>query len=78
MSIVETIDLREKPSGCKQHPLIKLKNMLEKLGDGEAIKVITDERIIPLTTLRVIAEKKNLEINVLNREGSVVEVVIAK
>jgi len=75
---LETVDLRSKPSGCSQHPLVKLKKLINQLREGGAIRVVTDERVIPVKTIEVIAKKKGLSLEIVSREGNVVEVYLKK
>ncbi|MET1159736.1 MAG: hypothetical protein ABWW65_02135 [Thermoprotei archaeon] len=74
--IIKSLDLRIKPAGCSQHPLIKLRKFVEKLSSGEGIKVVTDESIIPVSTLRVIAKRKGLKLEILRQEDRTVELVL--
>ena len=78
MKIIDKIDLREQPSSCSQHPLVRLKKITDKLKTGEAIEVITDEEVIPLSTLEIIAKKKNLSINILESRDKLHRLLLVK
>lgn len=75
---METIDLREKPRGCREHPLIKLKRITSSMNKGSTIKVIGDNNIIPLKTIEIIAQKNNLKLNIIKRINEVYEVILEK
>lgn len=75
---MDVIDLREQPKGCREHPLIKLKNKVRKLGRGDYVKVITDISVIPLQTIKVIAEKNGLVMEVVREEDGVYELILKK
>jgi len=78
LKVIDRIDLTTQPSGCSQHPLVKLKNLIDKLGVGEAIEVITNADIIPIETLEIIATRKNLDIMLMERDGSTYRLVLIK
>ncbi len=60
-----TIDLREKPKSCMEHPLVKLTKVLKKMKKGETVKVITDNKIVPINTIEVLAKKNNLKYDII-------------
>ncbi len=80
MSIEKIIDLRERPRGCVQHPLVRLERATDELKEGDTIIVITNEKIIPLETIKVIAKRKNLALEVLetSSDNKLIKVVLKK
>ncbi|WFO76070.1 sulfurtransferase TusA family protein [Desulfurococcaceae archaeon MEX13E-LK6-19] len=77
-SVENLIDLRKQPKGCKEHPLIRLKNTIRRMKKGESIKVITDTTTIPLRTIEIIARKNELKVEIIGKNNNVYEIVLRK
>jgi TusA-related sulfurtransferase len=75
---LRVIDLRAQPKGCSEHPLIRLKNDVISLNKGEVLRVITDEEVVPLEAIRVIAYKAGLTMEIARAEKGATEVVLRK
>ena len=69
MEEVITIDLREKPRSCTEHPLVKLTKALKELKKGRVVKVITDNKIVPIETIKVLAKKNNLKYDIVKENS---------
>lgn len=78
MKIVEKIDLTQQPSSCLQHPLVKLKNIIEKLNTGEAVEVSTNSEIIPVEAVEIIAKKKNLSLEIVESNKPFYKILLVK
>lgn len=78
MKIVDRLDLTKQPSSCSEHPLIKLKNILDKLDWNEAVEILTNDDEIPVKALIVIANKRNLLVEVVELNKSFYRVLIIK
>jgi len=75
---LKVIDLRTQPKGCSEHPLVRLKKEVALLKDGEVLKVVTDEEVVPVKTIKVIASKAGLNIEIVRTEGGVTEVLLKR
>ena len=75
---MKVIDLRTQPKGCSEHPLIRLKKEVASLKEGEVLKVITDEEVVPLKTIKVLSSKAGVDVKVLSSSGGIVEVLLRK
>jgi len=73
---MEIIDLRETPKGCKEHPLIKLKRIINEMGHGSKIKVITNTKIVPLEIVEILAERKGAKYVSTKINDNVYEIII--
>lgn len=73
---MEIIDLRERPRGCKEHPLIKLKRIVNEMGHGSKIKIITNTRIIPLKIVEILARRKGAKYEYTKINDYVYEIII--
>ena len=74
----KVIDLRTQPKGCSEHPLIRLKKAVASLKEGEVLKVVTDEEVVPLKTIEVMASKAGLVTEVVKVSEGVTEVVLRR
>jgi len=72
------VDLRTQPKGCTGHPLVRLKNILKDLNEEDKVKVTTDENIIPLTAIRLIAKKAGFEVKVISEKPPHYELILEK
>jgi len=77
MRVIE-VDLREQPKGCKEHPLIRLKREAESLSMGEELRVVSDEDVVPLEAIRIIASRAGLKLTKTRIAGKTLEVVLRK
>ena len=75
---LKVIDLRTQPKGCNEHPLVRLKKEVTSLKEGEVLKVITDEEVVPLKTIKVMASRAGLTMEVVRTEEGITEVVLRK
>ena len=73
---MEIIDLRETPKGCKEHPLIRLKRIINEMGHGSKIKVITNTKIVPLEIVEILAERKGAKYVSTKINDNVYEIII--
>jgi len=73
---MEIIDLRETPKGCKEHPLIKLKRIINEMGHGSKIKVITNTKIVPLKIVEILAKRKGAKYVSTKINDNVYEIII--
>jgi len=78
MRVVDKIDLTQQPKSCAEHPLVKLKKVIDKLDVNEAIEVVTDNNIIPVETLKVIARKKNIEVRVIEQSDPIYRLLLVR
>ncbi|MCF8885302.1 MAG: hypothetical protein QXK95_01685 [Nitrososphaerota archaeon] len=73
------IDLTEKKPGCTENPVVRLSQLLSRVEEGNAVlKVVSDEREIPLKVLEKLAEKRGLKIILLERDDTKITVVYFK
>jgi len=73
------IDLREKKPGCTENPVIRLTQLLSRVEEGRGIlKVTSDEKEVPLKVLEMLANKRNLKFQVIEKNGTKVTVVYSK
>lgn len=73
------IDLTEKKPGCTENPVVRLSQLLSSVEEGKAVlKVISDEREIPLKVLQKLAEKRGLRITLLEKDDTKITVVYSK
>lgn len=75
MKIV-TVDLTHQPKGCTEHPLIRLKNTIRDINKNIVIRVITDNNVIPLSTIKIIAKRMNLHMEVIKETPPIYEVIL--
>lgn len=75
--IIGEVDFREKPSSCTENPVIKLKRLVKKLKDGEAVKVFADFNSTPKRFFELLARKENLKLEILS-EGETSEILLVK
>ena len=73
---MEIIDLRETPKGCKEHPLIRLKRIVNEMEPGSKIKVITDTKVVPLKIVEILAKRKGAKYYSMKLEDSIYEIII--
>jgi len=78
MRIIDKIDLTVQPKSCTEHPLVKLKKIIDQLNINEAIEVLTDSNVIPVETLRVIAKRKNIELKIIEQNDSIYRVLMIR
>ncbi|MEM1675701.1 MAG: hypothetical protein QXX35_01505 [Desulfurococcaceae archaeon] len=78
MKIIDRIDLTQNPESCSQHPLIRLKNIIEKLNFNEAVEVLTDNEIIPVKALEIIASKHNVELKIVESNKQIYKIILFK
>ncbi|MEM0380372.1 MAG: hypothetical protein QXP71_03465 [Desulfurococcaceae archaeon] len=78
MKIIDRIDLTRNPESCSQHPLIRLKNIIEKLNFNEAVEVLTDNEIIPVKALEIIASKHNIELKIVESNKQIYKIILFK
>ncbi|MCS7126143.1 MAG: hypothetical protein NZ929_04450 [Aigarchaeota archaeon] len=79
MSDVYFIDLTEKKPGCTENPVIRLTQLLSRVEEGRGIlRVTSDEREIPLKVLEKLANKRNLKLEVVERDGTKITVTYSK
>jgi len=76
--VVDRIDLTQQPKGCAEHPLIRLKNVVEKLNADEAVEVVTDNSVIPVETIKAIARRKNLEVRVIEQSDPIYKLLLVR
>jgi len=73
------IDLREKKPGCTENPVIRLTQLLTRVEEGRGIlKVTSDEKEVPLKVLEMLANKRDLKFQVIEKNGTKVTVVYSK
>lgn len=73
------IDLREKKPGCTENPVIRLTQLLSRVEEGKGIlRVASDEREVPLRILEMLATKRNLKLQVLEKDGTKITVLYSK
>lgn len=73
------IDLTEKKPGCTENPVIRLTQILTRMEEGRGVlKVTSDEREVPLKVLEMLADKRNLKFEVVERCGTKVTVIYSK
>lgn len=73
------IDLRERKPGCTENPVIRLTQLLSRVEEGKGVlKVASDEREIPLKVFEMLASKRNLKLQVLEKDGTKVIVLYSK
>ena len=75
---VEKIDLRQQPSSCTDHPLVWLKKKMKEMRMGDKLLVITDPEIIPVDTVKVLAEKDGISITKITLRDDTVEILLEK
>jgi hypothetical protein len=73
------IDLREKKPGCTENPVIRLTQLLSRVEEGRGVlKVTSDEREVPLKVLEMLAIKRDLKFQVIEKNGVKVTVIYSK
>lgn len=75
---MEEPDLRIKPKGCTDHPLIWLKKRMKNMEAGEKIVVVTDPAVIPPEAIRVMAAKQNIEVKIIEERNDEAKLLIEK
>ncbi|MEN2974222.1 MAG: hypothetical protein ABDH32_01435 [Candidatus Caldarchaeales archaeon] len=79
MSEVYLIDLTEKKPGCTENPVIRLTQLLSRVEEGRgSLKVVSDEREIPFKVLEMLARKRSLKIELVERDGTKITVVYTR
>jgi len=73
------IDLREKKPGCTENPVVRLTQLLARVEEGRGtLRVTSDEKEVPLKVLEMLADKRNLKFQVIEKNGTKVTVVYSK
>lgn len=72
------LDLRSQAKSCTEHPLVALQNALKHLGLGDKIEVITNEKVVPIGVVEIIAKKYNAEVRILEKKGDEIIAEIMK
>ncbi len=73
------IDLRERKPGCTENPVIRLTQLLTRVEEGKAVlRVTSDEREVPLKVLEMLANKRNLKFEIVEKNGTKVTVIYSK
>lgn len=74
-----SIDLRERKPGCTENPVIRLTQLLTRVEEGRAVlRVTSDEREVPLKVLEMLASKRNLKFEIVEKNGTKVTVIYSK
>lgn len=73
------IDLREKKPGCTENPVVRLTQLLARVEEGRGtLRVTSDEKEVPLKVLEMLADKRNLKFQVIEKNGTKITVVYSK
>jgi len=73
------IDLREQKPGCTENPVVRLTQLLARVEEGRGtLRVTSDEKEVPLKVLEMLADKRNLKFQVIEKNGTKITVVYSK
>ncbi|MEM2253837.1 MAG: hypothetical protein QXS06_04925 [Desulfurococcaceae archaeon] len=78
VKVVSTVDLRKGSDECVAYPFVKLRREVRKLKSGEALRVLGDSTIVPLKTLKALAEKHNLVIHIENYSSNFYSIILER
>lgn len=73
------IDLTVKKPGCTENPVIRLAQLLSRVQEsGGVLNVVSDEREVPYKVLEMLAKKRNLKIEITERNGTKIKVAYSR
>ncbi|MCD6300708.1 MAG: hypothetical protein J7L82_01400 [Staphylothermus sp.] len=72
------IDMRVKARGCTEHPLVQLHEKMKAMKKGDRIKIITDNKSIPIGVIEIVASKYGAKVKIIKEEQGIVEAEIFK
>ncbi|RLF15275.1 MAG: hypothetical protein DRJ66_04615 [Thermoprotei archaeon] len=74
------VDLREREEGCREHPILTFREIMDKMIRGEVDRVIVtvDTRTTPLFVVKAITKRMNLSFRILDQNDSRAKIEITR